>query len=96
MNQIQTALPGLEAFWETCDHDSVGDHPLMRELCFRLDAIQRYRFLIDEAEENGNDDAVTVLSTCSEQQQVLVQKIRDELARTQTPQERRSPIRLAL
>lgn len=73
--------PGLESFWETCDADSDGEHPLMRELCFRLDAMQRYRDLIADAEANGNDDALQVLSGHFEQQQRIVKRIREELAR---------------
>ena len=76
-----SAAPGLESFWETCDADGVGEHPLMRELCFRLDAIQRYRTLIADAEANGQDDALEILSGHFEQQHRIVKRIREELAR---------------
>lgn len=81
MNQMKQQAPGLESFWETCDRDSVPDHPLMRELCYRLDAIQRYRSLIADAELIGDDEVVDLLSEQFEQQQRVVRKIRDELAR---------------
>ena len=79
-NADKTA-PGLESFWETCDDDAVGEHPLVRELCFRLDAIQRYRTLIADAEANGQDDALEILSRHFEQQHRIVKRIREELAR---------------
>jgi hypothetical protein len=53
---------GLDAFWESCDRDNVGDDPLERELCFRTDALARYRAQIEAAEEMGDDDAVALLS----------------------------------
>lgn len=53
----------------------------MRELCYRLDAIQRYRGLIADAEASGNDEMVEVLSAHFDQQHRIVRRIRDELAR---------------
>lgn len=77
----ETAAPGVESFWETCDADGVAENPLMRELCYRLDAIQRYNSLITEAEASGNDEAVEVLSRYYEQQQTIVKKIREQIER---------------
>lgn len=81
LTESKSVAPGLESFWETCDQDAVGDHPLMRELCFRLDAIQRYRALISDAEESGNDEAVAILTSCYDKQSELIRRIRDELDR---------------
>jgi hypothetical protein len=81
-NEQQRTMPGLESFWETCDHDGVSEHPLMRELCYRLDAIQRYRALITDAEDSGNDDALELLTRHFEQQHEIVRRLRDELTRT--------------
>jgi ferritin-like metal-binding protein YciE len=53
----------------------------MRELCFRLDAIQRYRTLIADAEASGNDEVVEVLSQYFDQQHRIVRRIREELER---------------
>ena len=83
MTNTDPSAPGLESFWEMCDADAVAEHPLMRELCFRLDAIQRYRTLIADAEANGHDDAVEILSRHFEQQHRIVKRIREELARSQ-------------
>lgn len=80
-NRDDSPALGLESFWETCDRDDVADHPLMRELCFRLDAIQRYRALITDAEDSGNQDALELLTRHFEEQQEIVRKLRDELAR---------------
>ena len=79
MQKKQSAAPGLESFWETCDHDGISEHPLMRELCYRLDAIQRYRDLIADAEYMGDDDAVTALSRQFDEQHVVVKRLRAEL-----------------
>lgn len=76
-------MNGLEAFWETCDREDVADHPLVRELCYRLDAIQRCQAMIDDAEVAGNDEALELLSDQYERQQALVRRIRAELARQQ-------------
>ncbi|MGQ0815741.1 MAG: hypothetical protein ACT4O1_14995 [Gemmatimonadota bacterium] len=78
----ESTAPGLESFWETCDHDNVDDHPLMRELCFRLDVIQRYRGMITDAEAMGDDNAVELLSKQFDQQHAVVRRIREELRRS--------------
>ena len=77
-----TPAPGLESFWETCDKDADGEHPLMRELCYRLDAIQRYRGMIADAEYMGDDEVVAVLSKQFDEQHAHVRKLREEIART--------------
>lgn len=88
----ESTAAGLEDFWATCDADEVGEHPLMRELCFRLDACQRYRTLIADAEANGNDDAVEVLSRHYDQQQTIVKRLQAELQRMKpTTEPSRSP-----
>lgn len=81
---MKRAAPGLESFWETCDHESVDDHPLMRELCFRLDTIQRYHSLMDDAETAGNDEALAVLTAYFEKQNEIIHRIRLELDRQET------------
>lgn len=81
MQSRNSAAPGLESFWETCDKDGVGEHPLMRELCYRLDAIQRYRDLIADAEYMGDDDAVSALSKQFDDQHKVVRRLREELSR---------------
>ena len=79
MDRKRSAAPGLESFWETCDKDGVSEHPLMRELCYRLDAIQRYRNLIADAEYMGDDDAVAALSRQFDDQHEVVRRLREEL-----------------
>lgn len=81
---MKRAAPGLESFWETCDNDGVPDHPLMRELCFRLDTIQKYHSLIDDAEVAGNDEALAVLTAYFDKQNEIVQRIRQELGRLES------------
>lgn len=75
---------GLDAFWESCDRDSVGDNPLERELAFRSDALQRYRAQIEAAEELGDDEAVAVLSRHFENTRVIMRRLREEILRQQS------------
>ncbi len=70
---------GLDAFWESCDRDGVGDDPLERELCFRSDALVRYRAQIQAAEELGDDNAVEVLSRHFEDTRKAIRRLRDAI-----------------
>lgn len=70
---------GLDSFWESCDRDGVGDNPLERELCFRSDALQRYRAQIQAAEELGDDEAVAVLSRHFEDTRAIIRRLREAL-----------------
>ena len=74
-------MTALESFWETFDRDGVGDHPLMRELCDRLDALTRCQAMIDDAEVAGNDEAVEILSAQFNRHQDSIRRIRNELTR---------------
>lgn len=78
-------MTSLESFWETCDRDGDGEHPLVRELCYRLDALQRCRLALDDAEDIGNDEAVEVLSRQFDRQQSVIKRIRQELERGGPP-----------
>lgn len=78
MEQKRTTF-GLDAFWETCDRDSVGDDPLERELCFRTDALTRYCEQIEAAEEMGDDEAVALLSRHYDETRRAIQKLRDAI-----------------
>jgi hypothetical protein len=73
--------PGLDSFWEQADLDESGEHPLERELCDRLDALARYRRMIDDALVNGQDDAVDVLLRAHEREERIVAQLRDALER---------------
>ena len=74
-------MTSLESFWETFDRDGVGDHPLMRELCDRLDALARCQAMIDDAEVAGNDEAVEILCAQYDRHRESIRKIREHLAR---------------
>lgn len=50
-----SGIPGLDAFWEQADADGSAEHPLERELAFRLDVLARYRRQIAEAQANAQD-----------------------------------------
>ena len=70
---------GLDAFWESCDRDGVGDDPLERELCFRSDALVRYREQIQAAEELGDDEAVAVLSRHFDETRRAISRLQDAI-----------------
>jgi hypothetical protein len=70
---------GLDAFWESCDRDDIGDDPLERELCFRSDALVRYREQIQAAEELGDDEAVEVLSRHFDETRRAIRRLRDAI-----------------
>lgn len=70
---------GLDAFWESCDREGISDDPLMRELCFRSDALVRYRQQILEAEEIGDDEAVALLSRHFDETRTAIRRIRNAI-----------------
>ena len=74
-------MTGIEAFWEECDRNDIGDDPLMRELCYRLDAIQRLRGMITDAEDLGDDEALDILSSQFERQHEVVRQLRQQIGR---------------
>ena len=74
---------GLDSFWESCDRDGVGDNPLERELCFRSDALQRYRAQIEAAEELGDDEAVLVLSRHFDNTRAIISRLRTAILNQQ-------------
>lgn len=67
--------PGIDSFWEQADVEGSDDHPLERELGDRLDALARYRRLIDEAATAGLDDAVEQLMAQHAREEELVQRL---------------------
>ena len=74
--------PGLDSFWEAADQDASGQDPLERELDERVDALTRYRRLIEEAEANGRDDAAEILMRQHAREQEAVERLREALERT--------------
>ena len=76
---------GLDSFWIEADTDDCADHPLERELCYRVDALARYRQMIDDAEAEGRDTAVDSLLAQHERQARLVRELREALRRSTHP-----------
>jgi hypothetical protein len=70
---------GLDAFWESCDRDDIAENPLERELCFRTDALARYRDQITAAEEMGDDEAVALLSRHYDETRRTIQRLREAI-----------------
>ncbi len=81
MDRDSFPTPGLDAFWEDADRDGSGEHPLERELCDRLDALARYRRMIDDAQVNGRDDATERLLEQHDREQRIVQRLAGEIQR---------------
>lgn len=73
--------PGLDHFWEHADRTGSGQHPLERELDEHIDALARYRRLIDEAEANGREDAAEILLRQHDREEQAVQRLREALGR---------------
>jgi hypothetical protein len=80
MNEPNCA-PGIHLFWEQADIEESDDHPLVRELRHRADAVIRYRNMIAEAEEQGMDAAVEQLARQCEREESLCREIRQALGR---------------
>ena len=78
MTQNRTTF-GLDSFWESCDQEAVGDDPLERELCFRSDALVRYRAQIMAAEEIGDDDARAILSRHYDDTREVIRRLREAI-----------------
>lgn len=73
--------PGLDLFWEQADRTDSDQNPIERELDERVDALARYRRLIDDAEANGQEEAVEILIRQHDREQDAVQRLRDALNR---------------
>lgn len=81
MDREQPNPPGLDFFWEQADQDGLDEHPLERELIHRVDAMSRYRGLIEDAEAAGRDNLVNELLREHEREQRVVNEIRAALRR---------------
>jgi len=81
MTRERFGAPGIDLFWEQADIEGIDDHPLVRELRHRSDAVVRYRMLIAEAEEQGMDAAVEQLARQCEREENLCRELRRALGR---------------
>lgn len=81
MTKERICAPGIDLFWEQADIEENDDHPLVRELRHRSDAVVRYRMLIAEAEEQGMDAAVEQLARQCEREEGLCYELRQALGR---------------
>ncbi|MEX2282740.1 MAG: hypothetical protein WEE89_09685 [Gemmatimonadota bacterium] len=79
MRDGRAPAAGLDTFWEQADSEASCEHPLERELCYRLDALERYRQLILDAQAGGRDDVVDVLASEHDYQARLVRELRSAL-----------------
>ena len=75
MNDIRRPSPGLADFWIEADRESIPDHPLERELCHRLCAVERYLGMIAEAQALGRDEMAENLIAQHEREARLVRRL---------------------
>jgi hypothetical protein len=81
LNNDLRRTPGIDMFWEQADLDGSGEHPLERELCFRLDVLVRTQRMISDADASGRNGAVEHLLTEHRRHQDVVDRIREVLLR---------------
>lgn len=77
----QRSNPGLEAFWEDADVEASDEHPLEREIAERVDALSRYRALIEDAQLQGRDDLADLLLAQQAREEDVVRGLRTALRR---------------
>jgi hypothetical protein len=73
--------PGLDMFWEQADVDGSSEHPLERELSFRLDVLVRYQRMISDADAHGRLTTVEHLLSEHRRHQDVVDRLREALLR---------------
>lgn len=81
MMQNRFNPPALESFWEQADIDGSDEHPLEREIAERVDALSRYRGLIEDAQAQGRDDLADILLDQQARQEEVVRSLRCALRR---------------
>lgn len=79
MKDRRAPASGLDAFWLQADAEECPDHPLERELCFRLDALARYRLLIADAQAMGRDDMADALLRQHDHEARLIRRLEEAL-----------------
>lgn len=80
----QSMKPGLDLFWEQADRAGSGQNPLQRELDERIDALVRYQRLIDEAEDNGREEAAEILFNQYDREEQAVERLRQAMVTGQS------------
>jgi hypothetical protein len=82
MKKRDNGSSALSFFWEQADSDGIGENPLVVELCYRLDAVARYRGMISDAEAAGQDDVLADLVGAHDREEQIVRRLRSALYRT--------------
>lgn len=77
--------PGLDLFWEEADREAAADHPLERELAYRLDALVRCEQLMDQAAAAASDSAMAQLECLHRRQREIVDALARALKRRAPP-----------
>ena len=85
MRDGEAPLVGLDSFWIEADVEECGDHPLERELCYRIDSVARYRRMIDDADAEGRDEMVDSLLSQHERAVKLVRELQEALRKCSRP-----------
>jgi hypothetical protein len=74
-------MNGIERFWLQADDEAAGEHPLERELAYRVDALVHYREAILDAEDEGRESALEHLVRQHDSQETAVGELRVALER---------------
>jgi hypothetical protein len=85
MQNDRVPPPGLDSFWEDADQNNSGQHPLERELCFRIDVMASYWEMLVEAQVNEREDVLGALERQHAREAEIVDRLREELRRAQRP-----------
>lgn len=81
MSDEKRRSPGLDLFWEEADLNESAEHPLRRELLYRLDVLTRYERLIADAHSNGQDQQVACLVAQRRRELSVIESLRSALSR---------------
>jgi len=73
--------PALDLFWEEADLDDAAEHPLRRELAYRLDVLARYEQMLADAESHGHAGLISTLTKQHRRQLSLIERLEDALQR---------------
>src|SRR5688572_19273461 len=73
--------PALDLFWEEADQDDAADHPLRRELAYRLDVLARYEQMLADAQGHGHAGLIATLTKQHRRQLSLIERLEDALHR---------------
>jgi hypothetical protein len=73
--------PALDLFWEEADQDDEAEHPLRRELAYRLDVLAHYERMLADAQSHGHAGLISTLTKQHRRQLSLIERLQEALQR---------------